>query len=366
MAAVDEALKLRPDWDRAVLLKGELLSKRSGAEALAYIESEVKKNPRSRPLLSAQAQFLTEQKRFAEARTLYRRVLELDPSQADVKFGIAVLSVQLKDWEAAEAELAELKKAGYGDGGQVEFYLAQVAEERSRYDEAIQRFKEVPEGERGWIAKLRVGLVMGKQGKRAEARRWLADLPAVTIEQRVQVRQTEAQIFRDAQDQQTALSILDQGLKEHPDAADLLYDRAMVLEKLDRIAEAETVLRRLVELKPEDPQTLNALGYTLVDRTDRIEEGFKLIERAHKLAPADPFILDSMGWALYRLGRLDEAEAYLVKAFAERPDPEIAAHLGEVLFARGQPSKAREIWQSQLKLAPDHPVLLETVRRHSR
>ena len=89
-------------------------------------------------------------------------------------------------------------------------------------------------------------------------------------------------------------------------------------------------------------------------------------ERAHKLAPADPFILDSMGWALYRLGRLDEAEEYLVRAFAERPDPEIAAHLGEVLFARGQPQKAREIWQSQLKTSPDHPLLLETMRRHSR
>jgi tetratricopeptide (TPR) repeat protein len=97
-----------------------------------------------------------------------------------------------------------------------------------------------------------------------------------------------------------------------------------------------------------------------------VEEGFKLIERAHKLAPSDPFILDSMGWALFRLGRLDEAEKYLARAFFERPDPEIAAHLGEVLFAKGQPQKAREIWQSQLKATPDHPLLLETVRRHSR
>jgi tetratricopeptide (TPR) repeat protein len=76
--------------------------------------------------------------------------------------------------------------------------------------------------------------------------------------------------------------------------------------------------------------------------------------------------MDSMGWALYRLGRLDEAEQYLARAFAERPDPEIAAHWGEVLFAKGQPQKARDIWQSQLKTSPDHPLLLETMRRHSR
>jgi tetratricopeptide (TPR) repeat protein len=366
MAAVDTALKLKPDWDRAVLLKAELTAKRSGADAVRYLEAEVKKAPASRPLRGALAQYMTEQKRYAEARDLYRQLFDTDRTQRELQFGIAVLSVQMKDWDTAEAELAELKRAAFGEGGQVEYYLAQVSEERGRLDEAIARYKDVPDGERGWLAKLRIASVLGKQGKRPEAQRWLADLPAVTIEQRVQVRQAEAQLFRDANQQVEALSILDQGLKEHVDQVDLLYDRAMVLEKLDRISEAEAVLRRLVELKPDDAQSLNALGYTLVDRTDKLDEGFKLIERAHKLAPSDPFILDSMGWALYRLGRLDEAEAYLVRAFAERADPEIAAHLGEVLFARGQPQKAREIWQSQLKTTPDHPLLLETMRRHSR
>ena len=366
MAAIDRALKLKPDWDRAVLLRAELTAKRSGSEAVRYLEAEVRKAPDSRPLRGALAQFLTEQKRYGEAREIYRKLLESDPAQRELQFGIAVLSVQMKDWTAAEAELGELKRAGFGDAGQVEFYLAQVSEERGRFDEAIARYKEVPDGERGWLSKLRIAAVLGKQGKRTEARRWLADLPAVTIEQRVQVRQTEAQLFRDANDNATALSILEQGLKEHVDAPDLLYDRAMVLEKLDRISEAETTLRRLVALKPDDAQSLNALGYTLVDRTDKLDEGFKLIERAHKLAPADPFIMDSMGWALFRLGRLDEAEQYLVRAFAERPDPEIAAHLGEVLFARGQPQKAREVWQSQLRTSPDHPLLLETMRRHAR
>ena len=224
----------------------------------------------------------------------------------------------------------------------------------------------MPEGDRAWLAQLRIAVVMGKQGKRDEARRFLAELPAVTIEQRVQVRQTEAQIYRDANDHATALAILDQGLAELPDSTDLVYDRAMVLEKLDRIYDAEKALRRLVEMKPDDAHALNALGYTLVDRTRRVDEGFQLIEKAHRLAPSDPFILDSMGWALYRMGRLDEAEQYLARAFAERPDPEIAAHWGEVLWAKGQQQKAKDIWQSQLKTTPDHPLLLETMRRHGR
>jgi len=140
----------------------------------------------------------------------------------------------------------------------------------------------------------------------------------------------------------------------------------MVAEKLDRIDDAEARLRRVVELKPDDAMALNALGYTLVDRTPRIQEGFALIERANKLSPDDSFILDSMGWALFKLGRYAEAETYLRRAMKERPDPEIAAHLGEVLWAKGERDRAQEIWQSQLKTSPDNPVLLETVRRLAR
>ncbi|HVO90903.1 MAG TPA: tetratricopeptide repeat protein, partial [Casimicrobiaceae bacterium] len=133
-----------------------------------------------------------------------------------------------------------------------------------------------------------------------------------------------------------------------------------------KIDETEKQLRRLLELKPNDPQALNALGYTLVDRTDRTEEGFGLIEQAHKLAPRDPFILDSLGWAMFRMGRLDEAETFLKRALSERPDAEIAAHLGEVLWKKGDRASARAVWQAQLDSNPDNAVLQETMRRLNR
>jgi tetratricopeptide (TPR) repeat protein len=208
--------------------------------------------------------------------------------------------------------------------------------------------------------------MLGKQGKVAEGRKYLADLPAVTIEQRVQVRQAEAQLLRDTDDLAGAYAVLAQGLKEHPDSPELLYDIAMVAEKLDKLDDAEARLRRVVELKPEDAQSLNALGYTLVDRTPRTAEGLALIERAHKLSPDDPFILDSMGWAMFKLGRYPDAERYLRRAMEERPDAEIAAHLGEVLWAKGDRDRAQEVWQSQLKVTPDNVLLLETVRRLAR
>ena len=362
----ERALALKPDWERAALLKSEIMSRKKPDEAIAYLSLFVAANPEAKAAAGALAQLYVEQKRYGEARAVFQRLWDRDRSAREFEFGVAVLSVQMKDWETAEALFQDLKRANYGDNGAVELYLAQLAEETGRYQDAIDRYKAVPEGERGWLAKLRVAAMMAKMGKMGEARRYLADLPAVTLDQRVQVRQAEAQLLRDANDNAGAYAVLAQALKDHPDSPELLYDAAMVAEKLDRLDDAETMLRRVVELKPDDAQALNGLGYTLVDRTTRTAEGFALIEKAHKLSPDDPFILDSMGWALFRLGRYDEAETYLRRAMKVRPDAEIAAHLGEVLWAKGERERAQEVWQAQIKATPDHPVLLETVRRLAR
>lgn len=363
---VDAALELKPDWERAALLKAEILSRGRVDDAIAYLQTFVAANPEARAAAAALAQFYVEQKRYAEARAVFQKLWDSDRNAREFEFGVAVISTQMKDWETAEALFLDLKRVNYGDNGAVELYLAQVAEETGRFQDAIDRYKAVPEGERAWLARLRVATLLAKQGKMVEARRWLMDLPAVTIEQRVQVRQAEAQLLRDANDNAGAYEVLLLALKEHPDSTDLMYDTAMVAEKLDRVDEAESRLRRIVDLKPDDAQALNALGYTLVDRTPRAEEGLALIEKAHKLSPDDPFILDSMGWGLYRLGRYAEAETYLQRAMKERPDAEIAAHLGEVLWAKGERERAQEVWQTQLKTTPDHPLLLETVRRLAR
>ncbi len=366
MVEIDRALVLRPDWERAALLKTELLSRRKGDEALTYLQGFAVANPEARNASGALAQLYVEQKRYGEARALYQKLWDNDRTAREFEFGVAVISMQMKDWETAEALLSDLKRANYGENGVVELFYAQVADESGRYQDAIERYKAVPEGEKSWLAKLRIAAMLAKQGKVVEARKYLADLPAVSIEQRVQVRQAESQLLRDANDNAAAYAVLMLAIKEHPESTDLLYDAAMVAEKLDRIDEAEARLRRLVEMRPEDPQALNALGYTLVDRTPRAAEGFVLIEKANKLAPNDSFILDSMGWALFRLGRFGEAETYLRRAMKERPDPEIAAHLGEVLWAKGEYAEAKELWQMQLKSNPDHPVLLETMRRLAR
>ena len=358
----DRALELRPGWDRAALMKADILAKTSPEGAIRYLNSFLANAPESRAAVGALAQLYVEQKRFGEARALFRRLLDEDKSDREIQFAVAAISVQMKDYVTAERMFEELRSAGV-EAGSVAFYLGQIAEETKRYDEAIARYREVTDGERAWIATLRIATVLAKKGDVDGARRYLVALKPEGREHAIEVRQAEAQVLRDAGDFKGAYGVLSSALAAEPNSAELIYDVAMIAEKLDRLDEVESHLTRLIELKPDNPQALNALGYTLVDRTPRTAEGLKLIEKALKLAPEDPSILDSMGWAHFRMGNLGDSEKFLRRALADRPDPEIAAHLGEVLWAKGERDHAREVWQSQLKETPDNALLLETVRR---
>jgi Flp pilus assembly protein TadD len=157
--------------------------------------------------------------------------------------------------------------------------------------------------------------------------------------------------------------VLASALERSPDDTALLYDTAMAAEKLDRIEEMERLLRRLMKLQPDEPHAYNALGYTFADRNQRLPEAYELIERALKLAPDDAHIIDSMGWVYFRMGNLAKARELLERAFALRPDAEIGAHLGEVLWAIGDHDAARRIWRQVRAEEPDNETLSATLAR---
>jgi tetratricopeptide (TPR) repeat protein len=175
--------------------------------------------------------------------------------------------------------------------------------------------------------------------------------------------QAEAQLLREAKDYQESYDVLARALDKQPENADLLYDSALAAEKLNKLDVAEVNLRKLIKLKPDHAQAYNALGYTLADRTDRLKEAKDYIEKALKLAPDDPFILDSMGWVHYRLGNHKEGLDYLQRAYTQRPDPEIAAHLGEVLWVKGRSADAEKVWRDSAQEHPDNELLQQTMKR---
>jgi tetratricopeptide (TPR) repeat protein len=357
------ALKLRPDWEVAALFVAQVLQRRSNEEALRYLEGYLRDQPKARDARLSYARLLVTTKNYPEARRQFELLVAEYPQNADVGMAVALLAMQANDFDAAETQLTRVLELNYKDPDLARFYLGQLNEERKRFDEALKWYSTVTQGEQFIPAHARYAGILARQGKLPEARRHLQEASARDPQQRVQLTQAEAQLLRDANAYQEAFDVLGQALAKMPDYPDLLYDHAMAAEKVNRIDILEANLKQLIKLRPDHAHAYNALGYTFADRNQRIEEAYRLIETALKLAPDDPFIQDSMGWVLYRMGRNKEGLDYLQRAFKQRPDPEIAAHLGEVLWALDQRDAAKKIWGESLKAHPNNELLQGTVKR---
>ncbi|HVY07094.1 MAG TPA: tetratricopeptide repeat protein [Burkholderiales bacterium] len=361
-----EAMRLRPDWEAGALLQAQVLSRESRAKAIDYLKSFLDANPKAQEARLAYARQLINDKKYPEARAEFQRLLDDNPKNADIAVTVALLSVQMSDFDAAEVQLKRVLEMDYKDPDAVRFHLGQVNEERKRYDEAAKWYLSVEDGEQYVLAHARYAFMLAKQGKLAEARQHLQGLEAQSDAQRVQILQSEAQLMREAKDYRESYDILKRALDVQPDQPELLYDVALAAEKVDRIDVVESSLRRLIALKPDHAQAYNALGYTLADRTDRLGEARDYIEKALKLSPEDPFILDSMGWVEYRLGHLAQGQQYLERAFQQRPDPEIAAHLGEVLWVKGDKPAAEKVWRDALRDNPESDELQKVIKKYLR
>jgi tetratricopeptide (TPR) repeat protein len=174
----------------------------------------------------------------------------------------------------------------------------------------------------------------------------------------------EGEILSQIDLNEEAYTLYSQYLENQPDDIEILYARALIAERLDRVDQAERDFLKVLAIDPENTRALNALGYTLADRTDRYQEALVYVQQALAQTPDDPAVIDSMGWVMYRLGRLSEARDYLQKAYDMTKDSEIAAHLGEVLWVMGEQAQAKALWESARKATPDDAVLKETVRRY--
>jgi len=365
LTEVRAALKLRPDWEQAALLQGQVLQHSSDDAAIAYFQQYLAAYPRAVDARLGYARLLVKAQKFDAARDEFQKLLQEFPDNAQVSMAVALLSLQLHDYDAAETQLKHVLDTDYRDPDTVRLYLGQLAEERERYDEALKWYAGVTAGDQYVSAQARYAGVLIKQGKLPEARKYLHNLQAQAHDeqQRVQLIQAEAGLLSEAKQYNQAYEVLDHALQKTPDSTELLYEHAMMAEKLDRIDVLEANLRRAIQIKPDYAHAYNALGYTFADRNTRLPEAYTLIERALKLAPDDPFIIDSMGWVLYRMGKNEESLGYLKRAFDLRPDPEIAAHLGEVLWSSGQRDAARKVWNTALQDDPDNTVLTATVKK---
>ena len=358
------AAEMRPEWEAPAMLEAQIVQKRSTAQAAKRLADFVAKNPQSRGGRLAYARALVADKRAPEARKQFEAVLTANPGDTELVYTVGLLALQLKDYAVAEENMKRLVSApDYRDPDGARFILGQIAEEQKQWPRAVEWYEQIQDGEHALPARLRTANAIAKEGKLQAAREYLHKTAADHPGQEVQFTVAEAQLLRDANQNKEAFDLLGSALKEEPEQPELLYDYALTAEKLDKFDVLERNLRKLIEVKPDHAHAYNALGYSFADRNTRLGEARKLVEKALELSPDDSFIMDSFGWVQYREGDLKGAAQTLKRAYDGRPDAEIGAHLGEVLWVLGQRNEANRIWQESLKTAPDNETLLKTIKR---
>ena len=362
-AILDKVFALKPNWSQALALKAEVLRKQGHkAEALATFKKAVDADPKNTSLRLAYARVLVDEKHLTEAREQFQTLSDQMPDNADVTFALGLLALEANDLDEAERQFGRLLTSGQHTNAAA-YSLGQIAEQRDHWQQAIKWYSAVGEGDNYLDAQVRIAVLLAKHQGLDKAQRFLHSVQVHAPEDEVRLYLVEGELLRDAGRNKEARAVYNEALQHYPDHPDVLYARAMVEERLGRVDLLERDLRRIIELDPDNAQALNALGYTLADQTKRYKEAYGYIKKALNQEPDDPAVMDSMGWVLYRMGRLKEAQDYLQRAFDQTKDPEIAAHLGEVLWKRGRKGEARKVWDAALKEGNGHKVLEETVQR---
>lgn len=354
---------LRPGWEPAAALHGEILLRESPDKALAFFQSFLKKYPETSNIRLTYAKLLVNEKKLDEARTQFTKLADGVKENPEMAVVVGLLAGQLGDYAQADKYFKQALEHGYKEPEQLYLYLGQSAEKQKRNDQAYAWYKQVTSDELRFDAQLRIASLLASEKKLAEARKMLQTLPNLTSEQQAVALQVEANLLVQEKQYDEAYAILDRAINTLPNTPEMIYDFAMLAEKVLRFDVMEQQLRKLITLKPDFAQAYNALGYTLADRNVRLDEAADLIEKALTLSPDDHYILDSMGWVQYRRGMLDEAADYLRRAYSEKTDPEIAAHLGEVLWQQGKRDEAVKTWEEALRAHPDNEVLLNTTKK---
>ncbi|WP_294252955.1 tetratricopeptide repeat protein [Propionivibrio sp.] len=363
LSEIRRALELRPDWELAALLEAQILTRQSPSEAISSLQRFIAQYPKASDVKLSLARALIGEKRYAEAKHLFDELLVDYPDKPEIVYPAAILALQQNESALAETRFKHLVTLGIPDKSLAYYYLGQIAEADKRSAEALSYYAMVGAGEQFIPAHLRSARLLAEQGQLDLARVQLREVKGATPEDRIQLLIAEAGLLREAKQEQKAYNVLDEALTAQPEQADLLYETALLAEKLGLTDILESRLRKLIELRPESAQAYNALGYSYADRNIRLTEALALIAKALKLAPEDPFILDSMGWVLYRQGDLAAALTYLEQAYARRDDPEVAAHMGEVLWKLGRIDEAQRTMREALKKHPANEALATAIKK---
>ena len=365
----NKALAIKPNSELAVLTLAQVTGESEAAGKV--LATFLQKNPDAVEVRGAYARLLVEQKQLEPARDQFLLLLKSAPDNVGALYALGIVALQLEDTKGAEQYfkrfLAVLEKSpgDTRDPFKALMILSQIAETRGDTAGAIAWLDKVDNSaSSGYVeARLRRAQLIARGGNLDAARKALTEIETDDPASQAQVLLVDAQFLRDAGYVQSAYTVLENALLRFPDNPELLYDYALLAERLDKLELMEASLRRVMALAPDNQHAYNALGYSLAERGIRLPEAHALIEKALQMAPGDPFIMDSMGWVQFRMGNLAAAENALRRAYAVRSDLEIAVHLGEVLWQKGDKDEAQKLWREARSKDPKNDALKSTLAR---
>ncbi|MCK9236585.1 MAG: tetratricopeptide repeat protein [Thiopseudomonas sp.] len=344
-------------------LKAKLLQQLGQTDAsLAVIQQILEQQPDNEAIRLSYARQLISANRLEDARAEFLELLQLDPFDDDYRLALGYINMDLEAWQEAIVYFEELlARDSHTDTAL--YNLGRCYEELGNTEQAVSAYASVDQGQNYLAAMQRQANLLLSENNLVNFSLLFQQAQQNNSEQAVELYLIEIEMLAKYKLLDLAWQQAEQALLEFPDDHRLLYTRAMVADQRGDLAQLERDLRTIIAQDPKHSIALNALGYTLADRTDRYEEALQLIQEAHELDPKDPATLDSLGWIYFKLKQPEQALKYLEQSFAAYPDAEIAAHLGEVLWERGDKRQARKIWQQGLDLDAEHPVLLDTLKR---
>jgi len=353
-------LRRSPNDVRSIMLWTQLQIDQSVEDPLERLVDAIADYPENTELRLQYARLLGAEGDYSGARAQFAILLELEPNNPDMISTAALLDFELELYDAALAKFLQLI-ALEARLDEAFYYVGRIQAADDRYSEAIEAFGSVGPSREFRDAKVRAAQVLIDTAFASDIRQFFDAQRRTYPSSAEQLFLLEAESLRDWSGE--SLEAYDRGLGAFPQSFSLLYGRAMIHESEGSLWAMEQDLRRILAQDPNHAATLNALGYSLTNRTQRYEEAAVLIERALALSPGDPAIMDSLGWVYYKLGQYVQSESLLREAHAALPDPEVAAHLGEVLWAQGREVEAKDVWQEGLNRVSDHPIILEAIDR---
>lgn len=360
---IDRALVLQPEWTKALLIQVQLAVLTNDVDkAKSILLQAVDNEPENGRLNSMLAKLFIKTEEYEEAAGIYENMLEQNPKNTEAQFSLALVYLQLKQDDEARELFGKLVEHPRWQA-QSSLYMGRIEAKQEHIDKALIWFDRVTAGplvlEAGVSS---VSLLMNEE-RYDEATTRLSKLRTKFPEQELRLVLLQGEMYNKQKKYQQAFDLLTTALLEQPEQKDLLYTRALIAERLNKIDVAEGDLKYILEKYPDDANTLNALGYTLIDRTDRYDEAAVYLQKAIALKPDEPVIQDSYGWLLFKQGKLKEALEYLNKAYEVFQGEEIAAHLVQVYWKLGEQGKAKDLFEEVFKQSPDNEYLLDVQKR---